>query len=102
MSLHFSDESKAERECLPCKGKGRRRPRKERGARICTDCNGSGRIGVEGAVADFHTYRIQSGWCWGRLVSNKRRWGGSMLNGPFDTEDDAISAARAALTETNE
>ena len=53
MALHYLDGD-GTKACGPCKGSGRRRPRKERGARVCVTCHGAGRI------ADPEAYRCNT------------------------------------------
>ena len=71
MSLHYLDDSKRPKRCVPCKGRGKRRSRKERGARICIYCNGTGRLGDAGAE-QVEVVEVDCGRCGARPGNSHR------------------------------
>ena len=102
MALHYLDGD-GTKACGPCTGSGRRRPRKERGARVCVTCHGAGRI------ADPEAYRCntildRTGWY---VQDDPARFVGPLAGrpeprvigymGPFKTEAAALEAARREL-----
>ncbi len=94
MSLHFSDET--QRECSACEGWKRVQTGHGNEMRECFECNGTGRIaGKPDVETRFGTGN--GGWNWRPFPLDRTHW-----RGPFDTEGDALTAARAALTETTE
>ncbi len=105
MSLHYSDDSKRFRKCEKCSirrawGDGRRR-------RDCSYCDDTGFLGVPDAHPDIkikwrdvptgvfkQQRRIYS---WSNPDSLYDLWRGS-----YDTLNEALAAARKAITEAND
>ena len=85
MALHYIDGD-GTKACGPCKGSGRRRPRKERGARVCVTCHGAGRIADQEARAIDVGQSPTGAWRWSE---DGKRWSRA-----YPTEAAALEAAR--------
>ncbi len=101
MSLYFSDESKAPREC-PCCTNGQLGEFGDKRRSRCPACNGAGRIN-DGARPDIEVECQSDGYRWRVTPGNegafggRLRWIGNGRGNGFGSRDAAIAAARAAL-----
>lgn len=101
MSLHYLDPEREPRECPKCLGTGYApccgpRDRERGDLWACTECCGTGRLGVEGAEPDILTMQGCGGWVYSLDTNQAAHPGGGTLSvtGPFPTEAAALEAAR--------
>lgn len=105
MSLYYLDPEREPRECHVCDGTGSYSSHECGVLRSaeCGYCNGTGRLGVEGAEPDFevrwnpHNNRHDEnapGWRWSDLQGYAHH--PSLWSEAFPTESAALEAARAA------
>ena len=107
MSLYYSDPSKADRECpTPYSDTYKQTGGPFPHAMNCDGgCEGTGLIPP--ALPDIEV-NMCGGYWWYRFFSIKgdyreaSLWNGKPRSGAFNTEAEALTAARAALTETTE
>ena len=105
MALYFSDESKRERECDYCGGRGEWSISTD-GIEICRNCHGTGKLGDPRARPDLSVNRYSDSWHASQFKGKGWYYNCIGLDrimgpreGPYPTEQAALAAAREAVSE---